>query len=44
MSNALLEQYAIFKKQCLAKSPYRCLLDEDIAIDTNPHQIEASSP
>ncbi len=41
MSNALLEQYAIFKKQCLAKSPYRCLLDEDIAIDTNPHQIEA---
>lgn len=39
MSNVLIEQYAVFKKQCLEESPYKCLLDSDI--DINPHQVEA---
>ena len=39
MSNVLIEQYALFKKQCLEESPYKCLLDSDI--DINPHQVEA---
>ena len=39
MSNVLIEQYAVFKKQYLEESPYKCLLDSDI--DINPHQVEA---
>ncbi len=39
MSNVLIEQYAVFKKQYLEESLYKCLLDSDI--DINPHQVEA---
>lgn len=38
-SNLLLEQYSWYKKQQLAESPFRCLLNADI--EPNPHQINA---
>ena len=38
-SNLLLEQYSWYKKQHLDASPFKCLLNADIAL--NPHQINA---
>ena len=38
-SNLLLEQYSWYKKQQLAKSPFKCLLNADI--EPNPHQVNA---
>lgn len=38
-SNLLLKQYSVYKKQQLAESPYKCLLNADI--EPNPHQINA---
>lgn len=38
-SNLLLEQYSWYKKQQLAESPFKCLLNADI--EPNPHQINA---
>ena len=38
-SNLLLEQYSWYKKQHLNASPFKCLLNADIAL--NPHQINA---
>ena len=38
-SNLLLEQYSWYKKQQLAESPFKCLLNADIEL--NPHQINA---
>ena len=38
-TNLLLEQYSLYKKQQLAESPFRCLLNADI--EPNPHQINA---
>ncbi len=38
-SNLLLEQYSWYKKQQLAESPFRCLLNADV--EPNPHQINA---
>lgn len=35
----LLEQYSAYKKQQLAESPFKCLLNADI--EPNPHQINA---
>ena len=39
MENLLLEQYSLYKKQQLAESPFKCLLNADI--EPNPHQINA---
>ena len=39
MENILLEQYSLYKKQQLAESPFKCLLNADI--EPNPHQINA---
>ena len=39
MNNLLLEQYSWYKKQQLAESPFKCLLNADI--EPNPHQINA---
>ena len=38
-SNLLLEQYSWYKKQQLAESPFKCLMNADIEL--NPHQINA---
>lgn len=38
-NNLLLEQYSVYKKQQLAESPFKCLLNADI--EPNPHQINA---
>ena len=38
-NNLLLEQYSWYKRQYLAASPFKCLLNADIAL--NPHQINA---
>lgn len=38
-NNLLLEQYSWYKKQHLAESPFKCLLNADIEL--NPHQINA---
>ncbi len=38
-SNLLLEQYSWYKKQHLDASPFKCLLNANIAL--NPHQINA---
>lgn len=38
-SNLLLEQYSWYKKQQLAKAPFKCLLNADI--EPNPHQVNA---
>lgn len=38
-NNFLLEQYSAYKKQQLAESPFKCLLNADI--EPNPHQINA---
>ena len=34
MENLLLEQYSLYKKQQLAESPFKCLLNADI--EPNP--------
>ena len=39
MENLLLEQYSLYKKQQLAESPFKCLLNADI--EPNPHRINA---
>lgn len=39
MENLLLEQYSLYKKQQLAESPFKCLLNADI--EPNPHQVNA---
>lgn len=38
-NNLLLEQYSWYKKQQLAESPFKCLLNADI--EPNPHQVNA---
>jgi len=38
-NNLLLEQYGWYKRQYLTASPFKCLLNADIAL--NPHQINA---
>ena len=38
-TNLLLEQYSWYKKQHLDDSPFKCLLNADIAL--NPHQVNA---